>query len=190
MHNIKRIAAAGTLAAGLVASFTIGTAEAGSQAARAVDVGAVRITVMGINAPGADTMANRNKEYVWIKNTGTAGANVYGWRLRDGYGVRFNFRPNKLKDLEFLPARVDDPATTSVDESRVNTLTLPAGHSVIVYTGAGKDVTPGNSDHSVYLNAPGHYLNNSSGEDVQLRDASGATVDQIRYDAYGINPTP
>jgi hypothetical protein len=189
-QSITKGAAAGMVAVGLLASLsTVPPAAAKSAvSAAAVDevAGSVKITVMGINAPGVDTMANRNREYVWLKNVSGGPVNVYGWKLRDGFGTRFTFRPNKLKELEYLPAKV----ATETEPARADTLVLPAGHSVIVYTGAGKDVSPGNADHSVYLNASGHILNNSSGERVELRTKAGLTMDVISYDAYGINPTP
>lgn len=189
---VKRGAAAGMVAVGLLSAISpasaTSTARAAAPVAEAVK-GDVKITVLGTNAPGADTRANRNREYVWIKNVSSADVNVFGWKLRDGYGTRFTFRPNKAKELTYLPARADDPATPEADP-RVDTLVLPAGHSVIVYTGTGKDVSPGNADHSVYLDLSGHYLNNSSGERVELRNKAGESMDVISYDAYGINPTP
>ncbi|MEV0237550.1 lamin tail domain-containing protein [Nonomuraea sp. NPDC050786] len=144
----------------------------------------VRITVMGINAPGKDTLANRNREYVWIRNTGQDEVNVFGWKLSDGYGNRFTFRPNKLKNLK------PDMTTDATPAPVPDTLMLPAGHSVLIYTGAGKDTTPDNGVHAVYLDMAGHYLNNTSGETVTIKNRAGDVVDRISYDAYGINPTP
>jgi hypothetical protein len=182
-------AAAGMVAVGLLATLsTIPPAAATSTARAAVDevAGSVKITVLGTNAPGVDTMANRNREYVWLKNVSGGPVNVFGWKLRDGFGTRFTFRPNKIKELEYLPAKV----ATETEPARADTLVLPAGESVILYTGQGKDVSPGNADHSVYLNMSGHYLNNSSGERVELRTKAGLTMDVLSYDAYGVNPTP
>jgi hypothetical protein len=198
-RSIKRGAAAGMVAVGLLSLVTTispaaatssRAAAATSSRAAAAPVeaakGDVKITVLGTNAPGVDTRANRNREYVWIKNVSAKDVNVFGWKLRDGYGTRFTFRPNKVKELEYLPA----VAATETLPARVDTLVLPAGHSVIVYTGSGKDVSPGNADHSVYLDLSGHYLNNSSGERVEIKNKAGESMDAISYDAYGINPTP
>lgn len=189
-QSVIKGAAAGMVAVGLLSLVaTVSPAKASAPArVAAVDevAGSVKITVLGTNAPGVDTMANRNREYVWLKNVSGGPVNVFGWKLRDGFGVRFTFRPNKIKELEYLPAKV----ATETEPARADTLVLPAGHSVILYTGQGKDVTPGNPDHSVYLNKSGHYLNNSSGERVELRTKDGLTMDVLSYDAYGVNPTP
>lgn len=182
IKNLNRAAAAGMLAAALVASGASAPATASTSTVAAAPEapeakpGDVKITVVGINAPGKDARWNRNREYVWIKNVSAGEVNVFGWTLRDGYGQRYTFDKDELKDLNPFPDEAD-------------TLMLPAGESVLIYTGSGTDRTV-NGTHSVYLDRSGHYINNSSGEDLQVRNQGGDVMDRLRFDAYGINPTP
>lgn len=131
----------------------------------------VRITVMGTNAKGKDADWNRNEEYVWLKNVTSESKNIFGWKLTDAYGNETKFTEDNLQSLE----------------AAANTLMLPAGHSILVYSGAGTDTTPDNNVHTIYRNGK-HYLNNSSGESVKVIDADGTVVERIDYSAYGINP--
>lgn len=131
----------------------------------------VRITVMGTNAKGTDAAWNRNEEYVWLKNVTSEDKNVFGWKLTDAAGNETKFTEDNLQSL-------DATATT---------LVLPAGHSILVYSGAGTDTTPDNNVHTIYRNGK-HYLNNSSGESVKVIDADGTVVERTDYSAYGINP--
>lgn len=144
-----------------------------SAAADPSDAGKLKITVMGTNARGTDTLANRNAEYVWVRNVSPATVNVKGWKVVDAAGNATTFTEDNLPYL----------AATAT------TLDLPAGSSVIVYSGQGTDTTPENNVHAIYRNGK-HYLNNTSGETVRVVSADGSTVDKISYDAYGINPTP
>jgi len=137
------------------------------------NAGKVKITVMGINARGTDTLANRNAEYVWVRNVSPATVNVKGWKVVDAAGNTTTFTEDNLPNLN----------------ATATTLDLPAGDSVIVYSGQGVDTTPDNNVHAIYRNG-NHYLNNTSGETVRVLDADGSTVDKLAYDAYGINPTP
>jgi len=131
----------------------------------------VRITVMGTNAKGKDADWNRNEEYVWLKNVTSESKNIFGWKLTDAYGNETKFTEDNLQSLE----------------AAANTLMLPAGHSILVYSGAGTDTTPDNNVHTIYRNGK-HYLNNSSGESVKVIDADGTVVERLDYNAYGINP--
>lgn len=190
IRNLKSAAAVGMLAAGLVASVTTTPAEA-TKAVVAVPeakAGDVKITNLGINAPGTDTKWNRNKEFVWLTNVSAGPVNVLAWKLRDGFGPRYSFWPSRLKDLVHTPAKVDDPAT-DVNEAAPEALALPAGHSIVIYTGAGSDTTV-NGTHSVYLDLGSHYINNTNGEDLQVLTRAGSVMDRVRFSAWGINPTP
>lgn len=154
----------------------LGNVQSHSAYADVNNVGDVKITVMGFNAQGTDTIANRNAEYVWLKNVTADPVNVDGWKLSDGYGIRFTFDDSSL------------PGLVAADR-----VILPAGESIVIYTGAGSDTTPDNATHAVYLNKsgnPGHIYNNTSGEKVSVFDKDGTTVDSLSYNAYGINPTP
>lgn len=133
----------------------------------------VKITVMGINARGTDTLANRNSEYVWMRNVSGADVNVFGWKLIDAAGNTTSFTDDTLPNLT----------------AGAGTLTLPAGASIIVYSGQGIDTTPDNNVHAIYRNGK-HYINNTSGETMRVLDKDGSTVELLSFDAYGINPTP
>lgn len=179
VRNLKRAATAGMLAAALVGSATAVPAEAAKVAVAAApeaSAGDVKITVVGINAPGKDARWNRNREYVWVKNVSAGPVNVSGWTFHDGYGLRYTFSAEELADLDPFPGEAD-------------TLMLLSGHSVVIYTGEGTDRTD-NDTHSVYLDRSSHILNNTSGEDIRLKNKAGTTMDRLRFDAYGINPTP
>lgn len=183
IKTITRGAAAGIVAAGLLASLTTGSASA--TPAGPADK-AVKLTKIGYNAVGTDTLANRNAEFVWLRNTGAADVNVLGWTYADGYGVRYTFGPAKIKGLVSTAAVVDDPATADVNEAAPAKLALPAGHSIVIYTGKGTDTAPADNKHTVYLNLSGHILNNSSGERVQIKNAAGNLVAGVEFDAYTI----
>ena len=70
----------------------------------------IRITRVQFNAPGRDTRANRNGEYVRVKNIGRTTVNLRGWTVRDAAGNRYTFRATNLAP----------------------------GKSITVYTGSGK----------------------------------------------------
>lgn len=160
--------ALGIIAGMVLASSFVVTSSAVADTANKCDV---RITVMGTNAKGKDADWNRNEEYVWLKNITEGSKNVFGWKLTDAYGNETKFTEDNLPSLE----------------AAANTLTLPAGHSILVYSGAGTDTTPDNNVHTIYRNGK-HYLNNSSGESVKVIDADGTVVERLDYSAYGINP--
>lgn len=144
-----------------------------SAVADPTNAGKLKITVMGINARGVDTLANRNAEYVWVRNVSAATVNVKGWKVVDAAGNATTFTEDNLPNLN----------------ATATTLDLPAGDSVIVYSGQGTDTTPENNVHAIYRNG-NHYINNTNGEIIRVVDADGSTVDKIAFDAYGINPTP
>lgn len=160
--------ALGIIAGMVLASSFVVTSSAVADTANKCDV---RITVMGTNAKGKDADWNRNEEYVWLKNVTSESKNVFGWKLTDAYGNETKFTEDNLPSLE----------------AAANTITLPAGHSILVYSGAGTDTTPDNNVHTIYRNGK-HYLNNSSGESVKVIDADGTVVERLDYSAYGINP--
>lgn len=160
--------ALGIIAGMVLASSFVVTSSAVADTANKCDV---RITVMGTNAKGKDADWNRNEEYVWLKNVTSESKNVFGWKLTDAYGNETKFTEDNLPSLE----------------AAANTLTLPAGDSILVYSGAGTDTTPDNNVHTIYRNG-NHYLNNSSGESVKVIDADGTVVERLDYSAYGINP--
>lgn len=160
----KRIAAAVA-----VVLMTLGLVASGSASADVANKGKLKITVMGFNAKGVDSSANRNEEYVRLVNVSPDPINVTGWTLSDSVG--------NDTDLD---------AWTDVVSPAVKGI-LPAGGSIIVYSGSGKDENA-NNVHAIYRNG-GHYLNNG-GDVVTVRDNGDVFIDKLAYDDFGINPTP
>jgi endonuclease/exonuclease/phosphatase family metal-dependent hydrolase len=81
--------------------------------------GAVIINEVGANEPGSETGA----EFVELVNTGTAPADIAGWTIRDGSGVRHTFAANAsvgacsalvvFADSAAIPAALDNAIAAS-----------------------------------------------------------------------------
>jgi lamin tail-like protein len=159
----------------------------GSASANPDNLGKLKITVMGTNAVGKDTNANRNSEYVWLKNVTATELNVANWSVSDAVGgtnrTTFNEVFVEQCDCGLTWVADGDEATAGAQPK----VALPAGDNIIVYSGPGQDTQPDNATHAFYKNYR-HYLNNTSGETVTVRDSDGTTVERLGYDAYGINP--
>lgn len=76
------------LAAAIVVALTLAPAS----------FGAIRITKIYFDSPGADTGSNSslNAEWIAIRNTGTTGRQLLGWRIRDAAGHVYHFGSFKL----------------------------------------------------------------------------------------------
>lgn len=137
----------------IAASLTISPASAAAAPVDSLSIGKI-----GYNAYGSDTMANRNREYVEIKNTGADPVNVAGLLLQDAW-ARGNDKTSGCNTVKL------DAGKLPVGEAGVADM-LPAGASLVVYMGAGTDSVDG-SVHKVYRNMPsycganGHVLNNT-----------------------------
>jgi Lamin Tail Domain len=61
--------------------------------------GAIRITRIYYNSPGADTGSNAslNAEWIRIRNTGSTGRWLTNWRIRDASGHTYRFGSYKLR---------------------------------------------------------------------------------------------
>jgi hypothetical protein len=61
--------------------------------------GAIRITKIYFDSPGSDTGSNSslNAEWIRLKNTGSVGKQLQGWRIRDAAGHVYVFGTFKLK---------------------------------------------------------------------------------------------
>jgi lamin tail-like protein len=61
--------------------------------------GAIRIVKIYFDSPGSDTGSNSslNAEWIRLKNTGSAGKQLQGWRIRDAAGHVYVFGAFKLK---------------------------------------------------------------------------------------------
>lgn len=169
-RNINRAAAAGMLAAGLAASGMSAPAVAESVVS-APKPGDLRIVEHGWNAVGRDTNANRNSEFVRIRNTTEAAVDVEGWVLHDTYqnsagdwGNRYTFRATDLPAGS--PFKVDGAGS---DPAR---FVIPPAGEVFVYQGSGVDSTPTSATASIYRN--GTHIWNNAGDTVYLRVAKDA----------------
>lgn len=143
------------------------------------NVGKVKISEYGFNAPGKDTSANRNAEFVRLLNVSGAALDVEGWILHDSYqtaggdwGNRYTFRATDLPTGS--PFKVGTPAR----------FVIPVGGQVYVYSGSGTDTTPTNNTAAIYRNFK-HYLNNG-GDTIYVRDADGTVVAWITYTSYRV----
>lgn len=133
--------------------------------AAAADVPGLSIGVIGYNALGADTMANRNAEFIDIANTSGAPVNVKGLRVTDSWAYgkpAADVGKCNNYTVESLPG-ITIPSG-GPDEGK---LLLPAGHVIRVYAGAGEPRVfgPGLRWHAVYMDHTcgynGHFLNNN-----------------------------
>ncbi len=150
------------------------------------NVGKLKIAEYGINAPGTDTRANRNQEFVRLINVSGAALDVEGWTLYDNNG------PDHSNAYVFkgasLPAghsfRVDHDTNPGTPDHFV----VPAGGQIYVYSGFGSDTTLTNSTAAIYRNLGdvtwnGHMWNNS-GDTINVRDASDTVTNRVQYTSY------
>jgi hypothetical protein len=141
---------------------------------------------------GADTAANRYREYILIKNDTEAPVNVKDWSTQDSWANTTNGDDVVAGDcntavftaarLRFLDA--DNSAVEGVQPG----LWLPAGETITVYSGGSTD-TVNDENHFMSLNREscglhGHYLNNNN-DTVYLRNADGVVVDEKDYNFHG-----
>lgn len=146
------------LAAVLIAASLTGAPASASSATAAIDT--LDIGTIGYNAYGADTAANRNAEYVDVKNVSAAPVNVAGLLVQDAW-ARGNNRVERCNTFKLAAGALPVVAGGTADM-------LPAGDTLRVYMGAG---TPSVRDgvHRVYRDMPtrcgytGHVLNNGAG---------------------------
>ncbi|MFD9950947.1 hypothetical protein ACFWYW_59295, partial [Nonomuraea sp. NPDC059023] len=154
----------------------------GTAPASAADIPDLQIGTIGYNAYGADTMLNRNSEYVDVKNVGAAGVPVAGLLLQDSW-ARGNNRTTRCNTytLQAGVLPVDAGATADV---------LPAGRTLRIYMGAGTPrvfVRNGVTYHAVFANSPdrcgyhGHIWNNgkSSSSSFAAWDTAWITLGSV-----------
>ena len=142
-------------AAVIAAAGLTGAPASATAAIDALDIGAI-----GYNAYGADTAANRNAEYVDVKNVSAVPVNVAGLLVQDAW-ARGNNRTERCNTFKLAAGALPVVAGGAADM-------LPAGDTLRVYMGAG---TPSVRDgvHRVYRDMPtrcgynGHVLNNGAG---------------------------
>ncbi|MEU7861218.1 hypothetical protein [Nonomuraea sp. NPDC049141] len=140
----------------IAASLPAGPASAASSA----DLPSLEIGAIGYNAYGADTAANRNAEYVDVKNVSAAPVNVAGLLVQDSW-ARGNNRTERCNTFTLAAGALPVVEGGTADM-------LPAGDTLRVSMGAG---TPSVRDgvHRVYRDMPtrcgynGHIFSNGAG---------------------------
>lgn len=149
---MKRILTALTAAILLV----LGLGAAPAQAT----IDALDITAIGYNAYGADTAANRNAEYVDVKNVTAAPVAVAGLLVQDAW-AHGNNRTTRCNTYTLAAG-----ALPVVDGGAADM--LPAGDTLRVHMGSGTAAVR-DGVHRVYRDMPascgynGHVLNNRAG---------------------------
>jgi len=109
--------------------------------------GEMHITSFHANAPGPDS-DNLNGEYMRICNVSAEPLNISGWKLQ-----------NRRKHELSLP-----------------NITIPAGHTIQVFSGAGTHQTDPSLQLQVFLNATEPVWNNAK-DRAMLLDNNGEKVD-------------
>lgn len=149
-----------------------------SPSTAAADVPSLSIGTIGYNARGADTMTNRNSEYVDIANTSPAAVDVKGLLVQDSWAHGKGDKAGECNNytVESLPG-----VTAGADGA----VMLESGHVIRVYSGSGTPRTfgPAGKWHAVYMASEcgynGHFWNNLG--DTAWISLSGASEFK-RYD--------
>lgn len=192
MHTITLTSVARRAVAGLVFALLIVSTFflSGGSYARAASLGDVKFVAVGTNAPGTDTSANRNAEFVRLKNTTGSPLDIEGWVLHDAYqnsagdwGNRFTFKGTSLPTGS--PFRVDHDSDASTPDHFV----MPVGSDLYVYNGSGIDSTPTSNTAALYRNFKHVY--NNGGDTLYVRTSADATgfVAKYKYSPYRVDLT-
>lgn len=169
----------------VIASFSL----SGSKV-QAASMGDVKFIAVGVNAPGTDTSANRNAEFVRLKNTTGAALDIEGWVLHDAYqngagdwGNRYTFKGTALPSGS--PFRVDQDSNPATADHFV----MPVGADLYVYNGSGIDSTPTSNTAALYRNFKHVY--NNSGDTLYVRTSNDAAgfVARWKYSPYRVDVT-
>lgn len=169
----------------------LGLVTAGAvSVASAASLGDVKFLSVGTNAAGTDTSANRNAEFVRLKNTTGAALDVEGWVVHDAYqnaagdwGNRYTFHGTALPSGS--PFRVDHDTNPATPDHFV----MPAGSDVYVYNGSGVDTTPTSNTAAIYRNFKHVY--NNGGDTIYVRTSAEATsfIARWKYSPYRVDLT-
>jgi len=174
------------------ASLIVGLAVVLTGAGRssAASLGDVKFAAVGTNAPGTDTNANRNAEFVRLKNASGAALDIEGWVLHDSYqnsagdwGNRYTFKGTSLPAGS--PFRVDHDSNPATPDHFV----MPVGADLYVYNGSGIDSTPTSNTAALYRNFKHVY--NNGGDTLYVRTSNDATsyVARYKYSPYRVDIT-
>lgn len=181
----RALAGIGVILTGLALALSLSGATA-----TAASVGDVKFIAVGMNAPGTDTSANRNAEFVRLKNTSGATLDIEGWVLHDTYqngagdwGNRYTFKGTALPAGS--PFRVDHDSDASTPDHFV----MPVGSDLYVYNGSGIDTSPTSNTAAIYRNFKHVY--NNGGDTLYVRTSNDATayVARWKYSPYRVDVT-
>lgn len=172
---IKKIASLTGALALTLTGLTAGSVSASTAVTPCADV---HIIEWGVNAPGADTNANRNAEFVRIVNKNAAPLLVEGFWFQDNYPHVYKLKGTNLPLGS--PFRDGGPTADPADDVFV----LPVGGQVYLYNGVGVDGNPTNNTAALYWGATGFHHYNNAGDVVSFRDAGGAALDWVSYTPY------
>lgn len=145
----------------------------------------LRINKLGTDAMGADSFANRNREFIDIKNVGAAAINIANYRTEDAWA----FGDNSLNSCNTFKVKTSNVDASMVSGTEVN---LQSGHTLRVHTGAGTPAAGPGNFHFVYMNSPvacganGHYITNGA-DDLYFRDGTSPfdVVAHVRFNRLG-----
>lgn len=117
--------------------------------------GPFKITTLHADAKGDDRV-NLNDEYVRVANLEERPMNLRGFRISDRYGHTYIFR----------------------------SVILPPGHTLLLFSGSGKDLLDSGGQVKLYWNSDWPIWNNE-GDTAFLRDPEGRLVDSFEYRPRG-----
>lgn len=117
--------------------------------------GPFKITTLHADAEGDDRV-NLNGEYLRIANLEERPMNLRGFRISDRYGHTYIFR----------------------------SVILPPGHTLLLFSGSGKDLLDSGSQVKLYWNSDWPIWNNE-GDTAFLRGPEGRLVDAFEYRPRG-----
>ncbi len=130
---------------------------------------AIEIVRINFDPAGRDTGTNAhlNEEVIVIKNTGSRGRSVHGWKLHDpGRGHRYRF-----SELRLNPGDIVRLHTGTGDDSAA---VCGGGHPCPVYYDSYWDLR--------------NYVWNNGGDVATLRNRGGKVVDRCRYGTAASSP--
>lgn len=132
----------------------------------------------GTNAPGTDTPAKANYEFLRLVNRSAGTVNVQGWYVQDNFPHVYT-----LKGVN-LPAGSPfrDAGADAIPNNADDQFVMPAGSSVYLYNGTGTDTQPTNNSAAIYRNV-GHHFNNG-GDTLSLKNGADKTQSYIQYTSY------
>lgn len=137
----------------------------GTGAASATAAPALEVTRVNYNAVGADTLANRWQEAIYLRNTTGGDLDISGWKVHDSY---------KNGEGEHTNAYTFPAGTT-----------VKPGALVVVSSAAGVNKTDPNATQTYYMDFKqglnGHWLNNG-GDTVFVKKNGGGFVSKFVYD--------